>query len=386
MLELTRDEVRLLLQQSPGPCVSIFLPTHRAGAEIQQDPIRLKNLLGEAETKLSGGGLRHAQAQAILEPARKLLNDTFFWHYQSDGLALFLSSDLFRYHRVPLEFTELVVVTHRFHIKPLLRLFTGDGMFYVLALSQNEIRLLQGTRHRVDEVELEHVPASLRDALKYDDPEKQLQFHTPAPVGRGRRAAIFHGHGAGVDDAKDKILRYFRQINGGVQELLKDEQAPLVLAGVDYLFPIYKEANTYRHLMSEGIPGNPEALRPAELHERAWSIVKPYFRKVQDEAAARYRRLAGSGQASHDLETILSASYQGRVDELFVAVGVQKWGTFDPNLSAAQFHAKSEPGDEDLLDLATLQTLLNGGAVFALEPEMMPDEAPLAAIFRYGQA
>ena len=122
MVEFSRDEVRLLMQKSQGPCVSMFMPAHRAGANIQQGPIRLKNLLSKAEIELGESDLRPAQALAVLEPARKLLNDALFWHYQRDGLALFLSPDFFRYYRVPLEFDELVVVTHRFHIKPLLRL------------------------------------------------------------------------------------------------------------------------------------------------------------------------------------------------------------------------------------------------------------------------
>jgi hypothetical protein len=37
----------------------------------------------------------------------------------------------------------------RFHLKPLLPLLTGDGRFYILALSQNQVRLLQGTRYSV---------------------------------------------------------------------------------------------------------------------------------------------------------------------------------------------------------------------------------------------
>jgi len=383
MVEFSRHELSLLTQKAQGPCISVYMPAHRAGAEVRQDPIRLKNLLGEAETKLGESGLRSTQARALLEPARELLNDALFWRYQSDGLALFLSSGFFRYYRVPLEFDDLVVVTHRFHIKPLLRLFAGDGVFYVLALSQNDVRLLQGTRYSVNQVELENVPDSLADALKYDDPEKQLQFHTGASEGKGRRAAIFHGHGVGVDDTKDRILRYFRQINEGVQELLKDGQAPLVLAGVDYLFPIYEAANTYRHLISEGIPGNPEALSATDLHERAWSIVKPYFRKAQNEATSRYKTLAASGQASNDLKSILPASYQGRIEVLLVAVGVQRWGSFDPSTSVVQLHPAADPDSEDLLDLATLQTLVNGGTVFALEPGDVPGEALFAAIFRY---
>lgn len=184
---------------------------------------------------------------------------------------------------------------------------------------------------------------------------------------------------------KDYILRYFHQVDGGLRNLLGDEGAPLVLAGVDYLLPIYKEANSYPHLVDVGIEGNPEELSAEGLHEHAWAIVHPLFLSAQKKAAARYRQLAGAGseQASSDPKEIVPAAYHGRVETFFVAVGLQQWGTFDPATNVIQLHKEAEPGDEDLLDLAAVHTLLNGGTVYAVEPEKVPDDAGLAAVFRY---
>jgi hypothetical protein len=163
---LTRQELKTLFEQRGEACVSLYMTTHRAGADVQQDPIRLKNLLREAEVTLNTMGLRSPEAGELLEPAQDLLGDSEFWQHQSEGLALFLSSRSFNAYRLPFEFEELVVVTNRFHVKPLLPLLSGDGRFYVLALSQNEVRLLQGTRYSVDEIELEDVPKSLVEALR----------------------------------------------------------------------------------------------------------------------------------------------------------------------------------------------------------------------------
>jgi hypothetical protein len=384
---LTRDELRTLVSGSAEPSVSIYMPTHRAGRAIRQDPIRLKNLLEEAEERLVAGGLRAPKAWGLLGPGRKLLDDGMFWHYQSDGLAIFLSAEAFRFYRLPFDFEELIVVADRFHIKPLLPLLSGDGRFYVLTLSQNAFRLLQGTRYNVGEVDLEGVPASLAKALRYDDPEKQLQFHTSTrtPGGAGERPAAFHGHGAGRNDAKQDILRYFHRIDESLQGWLQDEQAPLVLAGVDFLLPIYKKANTYPYLVDGGIGGNPEEMSAEELHEVAWAILHPRFLATQKEATVRYRRLAGAGseRVSSDLKEIVPAAYHGRVETLFVAVGLQQWGSFHPDTNVFQLRDEPQPGDEDLLDSAAVHTFLNGGTVYAVEPVEVPDEAPLAAVFRY---
>jgi hypothetical protein len=171
-----------------------------------------------------------------------------------------------------------------------------------------------------------------------------------------------------------------------LHDLLKNKRIPLVLAGVDYILPLYKEANTYPNLMDEGILGNPELLSAKELQARAWAIVRPYFHKTREEAMARYRQLAGTGQASNDLREILLSAYYGRVEVLFVAKDLQRWGTCDPDTRAVRLHASAEPGDEDLLDLAAIQTLLHRGVVYTVDPEKVPDDQthePIAAVFRY---
>lgn len=382
---LDKDQVRSLIEHREAPCVSIYMPTHRAGAETQQDPIRLKNLLRQAEDNLTDGGLRGTEAQEVLKPAGHLLGDDDFWQHQSDGLALFLSGGLFKVFRLPFKFSELVVAGERFHVKPLLPLLSGDGQFYVLALSKNQVRLLQGTRHSVGEVDLENVPTSFAEALGREEREKQLQFHTVAR----QAAAIFHGHGGGAADDtthKKDLLRYFNQVDKGLHELLSGRTAPLVLAGVEYLLPIYREANTYPHLMGDRIVGNPEKLSPQDLHEQAWAILEPHFASAQKEAAAHYRELAGGERASNRLEEIVPAAYHGRVDSLFVGVGVQRWGRFDPDAGQVRVHEERQSGDQDLLDLAAVQTLTHSGEVYAVAPEEVPggnSGVPVAAVFRY---
>ncbi len=378
----TMTELKALTEPQAGPCVSLYLPTHRVPSEIQQDRLRLKNLLKQAEEALLALGLRRSEAGDLLGPAEKLLPETPFWKGQQDGLALFLAPDTLHSYILPLKVPELVVVSDRFHLKPLLSLLT-EGEFYILSLSQNEVRLYQASRFGASELVLENVPQSLAAALKYDEPEKQLQFHTGAPKFTGERAAMFHGHGGGTDDAKSDLLRFCQQVNRGLHPLLRNEQAPLVLAGVDYLLPIYREANSYPHLLPEGVTGNPEGLSPEELRQAAWQVVEPYSLKARQEVAARYRELLGTGRASHDLKEIVGAAYQGRVDSLFVAVGLQQWGAFDPGTHRLELFPEAAPGAEDLLDFAAIHTLLQGGAVFSVTPDEVPDGPPAAAVFRF---
>lgn len=381
---LTRQELRSLMEVRGGNHVSILMPTHRTGPETRQHRLRFKNLLSLASQRLDAAGLRQPETTALLEPAQRLVHDSLFWSHQGDGLAVFLAEGIAEVLRLPLEVPELVVVSDRFHIKPLLPLISGDGRFYLLAISRKRIRLFQASRYSLIDVQLSGAQGSLDEALRGLDPQRQLQFHTgtQAPGGTGRRSAIFHGHGAGSGGTKAGILHYFHQVDESVKGALSGEQSPLVLAAVSDLLPIYREANSYPFLVGS-VAGSPERQSRAMLHRGGWDSVAPLFSEGRRNAVDRYNQFATTGLTTNTLEGILPASVGGGVEVLFVAVGVQQWGRFDPSTGEVCLHAEEEPGDEDLLDLAAAQTFLNGGTVYAVAPDEVPGGGPLGALLRW---
>ncbi len=385
---MTRAELEQLMLKEQQWCVSIYMPTHRTGVDAQQDPIRLKNLLGEAEKHLAGRGIGRRDIQSILEPASLLLQDSNFWQHQSDGLAIFLSPSTIHHYRLPLDFEEFVAVMDHFHIKPLLPLFTGNGKFYILALSQNDVRLLNATRYGVSEVDIEQVGGNLAEVIPSANHQRSLQLHSSGSAGGMTRggSVTFHGQGGGSDESnKHELLRYFRLVSDGLTEFLQGDRVPLVLAGVEYLLPIYKEANTYPYLIDTVIAGSPDLLRADELHKSAWDIIGPYFQAAQEQATSHYLQLAGQGseQVADTLEMIVPAASDGRVETLFIATGVQHWGVFNPDTNEIEYHAQMESGDESLLNLAAVQTYLKGGIVYAVEPDKVPGGTTAAAVLRY---
>ena len=382
---LSIEELKTLVEQAQGVCISLYMPMVRLGSETQQNPIRFKNLIRQVEEQLSEQGMRHTEAVDLLKPAHDLDYEDF-WQHQSDGLAIFIANGVFHYYSVPTSFDELVVVSDRFHLKPLLPLLTGHGKFYLLTLSQDEVKFFEGSRFGLQELEVENMPKSLNEALQYDGPDQGIEQRIATSRGGTNNSFQQPGsfHGQGNDGAKqDDILQFFHRLDESLHEILRNEKAPLVLAGVEYLFPLYREANTYPHLVDAGITGNQKISQPEELRTAAWQIVEPLFQQAQQQAVEHYRELNGTGKISHNLEETVPAAYYGRVEQLFVAVGVQQWGKFDPDANQIQVHHDAQPGDEDLLDSAAFQTLLNGGTVYAVEPDQVPEEAPLAAVFRY---
>jgi hypothetical protein len=381
MPSLTLEELRLLAQRTQRPSLSIFLPTHRAGQNTDQDPIRFKNLLQEAERRLSDEGMKPRELGKLFQPAWALLDDSFFWRHLYEGLAVYLAPDDFHTYRLPFRIEEQLVIARSYYVKPVLPLFTNNGHYYVLALSLNEVRLFEGTRDSVGQIDLpDGTPRSLDEALQFDDPEKQLQFRTPTPAG-----AMFHGHGPGDEDRKERIERYLNRLDASLRPVFREQPAPLVLAGVDYLLPIYRQVSEYAHIVPDGILGNPETLRPEELHARAWPLVEPHFRREMGEVLGAYQQLSNTEKATDQLEAIVAGAFHGRVDKLVLAADSQVWGTFEAETGrVTHFQAgQSREDDLPLLDFAAMETLAKGGTVYAITQSEMPVSASALAIFRY---
>ncbi|MGH6917428.1 MAG: hypothetical protein ACREJ0_06955, partial [Geminicoccaceae bacterium] len=289
---ISQDDIDRLLGETTGSCVSIYLPTTPVTLHTDQDRIRLKNLRAEAFERLMAHRIRRPDAEAILLPVDEVLEDSGFWPYLSDGLAIFCSAATHALFRVPLSPRPTLDVGDRFLLKPLLPLLTEDGIFYVLAISENQARLFEGTRHHVAEVQVKDLPADMSAALEM----------------RGRDTdRLPNRRWQGDEGQKILYRKYFLQIDRALRPLYGNLSDPLVIAGVDYLVPIFREASSYRHLVAEGISGNPEHLSAQELHAKAWPIVEPILAEPRRAALERYHALGGTGRTSDDLETVLSA-------------------------------------------------------------------------------
>jgi hypothetical protein len=288
-------------------------------------------------------------------------------------------------YRLPIEFEESLNTGNSFHIKPLLPGLGRGIRFYILAISLNNIRLFEGNADTVSEMEL-NFPTSMEETLAMDDPERSLNMHSSSSSSSEGRAGAgtFHGHGDDVDEKKN-ILRFFQSVNQGLNQVLDDKNIPMVLAGVDYLLPIFREASSYQNLLEDGIPGNPDRENLKELHEKAWQIVHPLFKESQKKAFEKFEQLRGqkSNLATSDLKAAVRAAVFGQVETIFVPIEMHKWGRYDAENNKVILQDGPNPQNEDLFDFAATQTFLNSGQVFAVPPEQMPGDGEIAAILRY---
>jgi hypothetical protein len=403
---LDRSACAELARHSGAPSASIYLPAHRLPATEgrTEDPIRLKNLIAQADAELRSTGMRGTQVDALLRPAYDLLGDHAFWrHAGAEGIAAFAAPDFWRIMRFGAPMPEQVVVGDRFYLRPLFEAPTADQPFAVLAISRNSRRLFVGTAKELNEVDLGEASDSLADELRFDQREESLQFdshgspESAAGVSRGQVA--YHGQGGARDQDKSDLGRYLQSVENEVTDvLMRRGEPPLVLAGVAYEIATYRGVNRYRNTVEAQLETNPDRLSPDDLCKRAVEVLAPTFAVGAKNALDELGEKLGTGLASDDITEILPAAAAGRVKTLLFDDSVGPFGHFEesslsvevlgpevPRLLRATRPAEEPPGDGsgwDLVDLAAAETCTHAGDVFAFWGEAAPVRG-VAAVFRY---
>jgi hypothetical protein len=288
------------------------------------------------------------------------------------SVAVFRSPAVLRVSWVEEPVRAKTVAGRNFYIRPLLPQLTRDNVFYVLGLSQKNVRLLRSTARSSEEVVL---PAGV--VTSYD-----TYMNTAKPDHVSGPSA---GASPGREDKSEYLAHFFRQIDRGVNEVLRGSVDPLIPVAVEHQLAIYKAVNTYPHLDQEGVQGAPDGLKPGGIHARALDAVLRRYERRVDAALAEYDHKAGAG-ASNRLKEILPAAHEGRVLTLLVSDSLETTGSFDESTYTVKGRESGTPEDEDLVNDAAVEVIRHAGEVLVAPNGKMPNGAPLSAIFRFALA
>jgi hypothetical protein len=381
---IPKEEFKELINYSGNNCISIYIPTHRSGVEVneKQDAIVFKNALQAVNTELQTQGLPSQTIESLLAPGFELYNNEIFWNNQLDGLAVFLADGFSKVIQLPFEVVEENFINSSFYISPLLPAITNKQDFYLLVLSKHDAKFYQGNAFGLQRLEVAGLPNGMDDVIHFEEKEDQQLFRQGGKGGTG--SASFHGHGEGQLDDKANLGIYFQEVDKTLfAEVLHDKNAPLVLAGVEYLIPIYKGVSKYNNIAEEAITGSQEHESQLVLFNKARQILEPYFWQETKKSLQNYYNQIATPLTSSMPDKVVPASFYAQVSDLFICKGEHIWGRFDMDNNRLEIHAEKQEGDECLINKAAAQTYINGGAVHLLDSEHMPKESTIAAFMRF---
>jgi len=365
----TDTEFRQLDAVRNDICVSIYLPSTPVTRDVAASRITLKNLASQAIDQLHAAGKDKRRIAALEAEFGELADDDVFWTYQADGLAVLATPDRVRTYRLPMAPVETAQVSDRFHLKPMVPLLSASDSGFVLALSQNAVRLIEVTHGLAAPVTVDSLPKNMSDALGRQFPRDR------APSGRLQ----------GGEGMKVLSTQFCRLIDRALRPVLAGSRAQLLLACVSELAAIYRSTNTYDGLVDDLIAGNPETLADRELAERARPIFAAQAKQLAADRAATVRDRSARASASTELADIARAAVRGRIATLLVVRGVGQPGTIDP--ATGELHVSETPGagSYDLIDELVGLTVRAAGEVVMVEAGALPGDSPVAALYRYAE-
>ena len=342
-------------------CITLYMPTHRYGSATVSDASRFSTLVNSVGKDLAESGLKPAAIQRLLEPIEQLATPASFWQNRTDGLAVFAHDGHCEHVSLPNPVVEQVKLGSHFYLRQAIPFLTDDTRFFVLSLSKNSVQLYEGNQHSLFPISAYDGPASMEEALQFEDPERQLQVRTT-----GSDSVSFHGHGAGDELDKEALERFLRAVEKGVTSSLRQQTAPLVLAAVPYYLPIYSSFSGYQHVFGEAIEGTPVRQSDKELHLAAVQLLQSHFDSIRKKSLNGLRDLVGTGLITDELSDIAESARSGRVQNL---------------LLSSSLPSDSEQ-EEDLVNHAIVETIAHAGIV-GLDPDADTANKPARALLRF---
>lgn len=361
----TDAELRAIAAARALHCVSIYLPTGPLPSDAERSRRELSNHLAAAVDQLEAAGADPHDVDAISASITALVDDSFFWSYQASSLAVFATADAVRTFRLPNRLSPTVQVSDRLHLKPLLRTLTVPQSAFVLALSQNAVRLIEVSGD---------APAG--EVAVDDLPENAARVFSTR--GDNDSARLI-----GDEGVTTLLGNYSRQIDSALRTTLLGAGLPLIVAGAEPLASIYRGVCRYDGLVADGIAGNPDETSAADLAAAARPILDRLGADQVTALRARLTEAIGTGRGTSDLSDLARAATYGALDVLMIDVDRSISGTLDERSGALTLSETDDAIDYGVVDEIARRALLTGARVVAVRADDMPDGSAAAGIMRF---
>jgi len=290
-----KNQLEKLAAENNSPCVSISLNTHRTFPENAQDEILLKNLLKEAEKRVTAE-FGHRQVTSLLEKIATVSREIDH-NYNLDSLHIYLSNDTQEIVQSALPVHENKVhISETFALRPVIKDHVRREEYMILLLSQGGVKLFNALNDRItSEVENDDFPF----------PEMSRPLTESVNLSESKHF--------------DNIVReYLNKVDKAVVKVhnLTDLQCVIICTEDNYsrLMHVADKPSMYCGYASVDYNN----VTTDHLSKQGGKIIRELQHKRRTEAISEMMEAVGQGSVMNDLQEIYSAAIDGRGDLLIV--------------------------------------------------------------------
>lgn len=361
------DEIGDLNLVRSDVSVSIYLPTTPISHEIEPSRIHLVNLIKKAVAQLEEAGVAKKRILLLQEQFANLLDDDEYWGHQANSLAILATPESIRTYRMANKLNAIVEVADRFHLKPLLRAITFPHTAYILALSENAVRLVEVSADLpAQEVTVQNMP-------------------TDAASAGGKAANKDYtgtGHRHGAQGESSYLTRFMRKVNAALRPILINSDRPLILATTKPLAASFRSISAIPAL-KESIVGNPDRLTAAELATAARPVLDAHYAEQIQDFHRLFEERTGQQRTTTDLSDAARLATFGGIDRLLIDIDGVIDGYIDDETGEITFAGSGDAVNYGIVDEITGRALRTGAKVMAVRKADIPGGHDLAVISRY---
>lgn len=380
----TPEDLEALAHVETSPCVTIAVetPAQAPAPEVATRRARMRALARDAARALMERGMSRPEAEQFVAPAMALAEEPFFWTPGSRGVVCYLRADGPAGFRTPWSPGDRLVVGPRPALRPLLPAVDDLGGHYALVLTRKHVRLLSCHEDGCERVALPDAPERLEDVIPPDRRKLDLHFHAGGNPQSGQDTPVYHV--SEEADLEPDLRKFVHDVLEAVRRRLATDVRPIVLVAPDEILGLARNApNRPATLVEETVHGSYDESPDDEIR----ALVRPIVERLHEQRIAsaleRVEEAVAKGRGATDVESVLRAAEEGRVELLVVAPALTVWGHVHPETFDVSVTDEPGPEDEELVERAVARTIRAKGECHLVRRDRIPGPAGIAARLRY---
>ncbi len=362
----TREELLQLAEIRSDACVSIYLKTSPLPQDIESNRIEFGNQLKEAFQRLEAKNFDKKRLVELEDELSAVLEADDFWRFHANSLAVLATPDCIRTYRLANNLNTQLKISESFYLKPLMRALTFPQTAYILALSENEARVVEFfAEGPPEELKIENMPKDALSAIGKSSLTASLSSLTHESGSRGRKL---------------RLAQYARKVDEALRTVLLHSDSPLILVSTEPLSSIYRSVSSAINLVDETIFTSPDRITVSELVALARPILDNYHAHQLNKAKEKFELRAGQNRVATDLADLAKAATYGMISLLLVDFDNNLTGNIDDE---GKLTLSDKAGSYGVADEIVKRAMACGAKIMAVRNEDMVVNSGLAGILRY---
>lgn len=340
-------------------CVTIILQTHRTLPDNEKDPIVLKNLIKDAEARLTSE-FDKSFAKDITKRINHLANNINHRH-NKESLILFVNENIAEYVSLPIHVENRVIIDKTFATRDLVRSLHKETNYYILLLSRDKARLIEALNDKVVE--------EIADGF---------------PMENTGLNAVQTAEAAVASRQTNFVREFFNQVDKQLIEIQKKNPLPVIICTEESNYGEYENVTDRSDMIAGKIYGNRMHEKAHHIVETVWPVMKELNIKRINERLTELKAAVSSNNFLTDFNEIWSAVNAGKGKTLFVKQGYFQPAKLENNHIELVSSENSEHANvDDIIDeIIEINLQKRGDAVFIKDGNLEKFNG-LALVTRY---